>query len=71
MMRVITNEVATYNLPDGRVFEYELDLTVKMLYGRIKDQNGRRLAIVRQALWPWTKMLSPEEMYAKALSKLQ
>lgn len=69
MKQMVNNNIRRFPLPDGNVFEYDVDLFAKMVYGRIYDENGRLLATARQAIWPWTKM-TPEQMYQKTLAKL-
>lgn len=69
-MKITNNVIKRYQLPDGRTYEYDINMFAKILYGRIFDQNGRRLATARQAIWPWTKLMTPEEMYRKVLEKL-
>ena len=69
-MKITTNRISRYPLPEGGFFEYDIDVLGKMLYGRIFDSNGRRLATARQAIWPWTKLMTPEEMFRKVLAKL-
>ena len=70
MMRITNNKISRYPLPGGGFYEYDLDLVAKILFGRIYDANGRRIATAGQAVWPWTKLLSPEEMFKKVSSKL-
>lgn len=70
MIRVTNNRISRYPLPDGRIYEYDIDFLARFLYGRIYDQSGRRLATARQALWPWTKIMTPEEMFRKICEKL-
>jgi len=70
MYTVTNNDITRYTLPDGRIFEYDVNLFAKFLIGRIYDKNGRVIAKARQALWPWTKMLTPEQMYCKVMEKL-
>ena len=70
MYTVTNDDITRYTLPDGRIFEYDVNLFAKFLIGRIYDKNGRVIAKARQALWPWTKMLTPEQMYRKVIEKL-
>lgn len=69
-MKVTSNYIQRFPLPDGGYFEYDIDVFAKILYGRIFDANGRRLSIARQALWPWTTKLPLEEMFRKVKAKL-
>ena len=63
MFKVTNNEITRYKLPDGNIYEYDFDYFAKFVIGRIYSKDGRLLAKAKQALWPWTKALSPEEMY--------
>lgn len=70
MMKITNNSISRYPLPDGGYFEYDIDYFAKILYGRIFASNGKKIATARQAIWPWTKLLSPEEMYRKTKDKI-
>lgn len=70
-MQTITNsQTYRYSLPDGNIYEYEINYFSKMVYGRIYNQNGRKIASARQGIWPWTKIYSPEEMLNKVRSNM-
>ena len=70
MMQVTNSETRTYTLPDGRKYEYEFNYFRKMVYGRLYSQYGGLIAKESQAVWPWTKVLNPEQMLQKLLSKV-
>lgn len=70
MFKVTNNDITRYNLPDGKIYEYDVDLFAKFLYGRIYNKEGRVIAKAKQALWPWTKILTPEQMYKKVMEKM-
>lgn len=70
MMKVVNNYIRRYPLPGGGYYEYDIDTLAHVLYGRIFDANGKKLATARQAIWPWTKLISPEEMFEKVKAKL-
>lgn len=70
MFKVTNNEITRYTLPDGKIYEYDVDLFAKILYGRIYNKEGHVIAKARQVLCPWTKILTPEQMYHVAMEKL-
>ena len=70
MYTVTNNNITRYTLPYGRIYGYDVKLFSRLLIGMIYDKNGRVIAKARQVLCPWTKFLTPEQMYHVVMEKL-